>query len=245
MADPAADRDQLIVEHLPLVHRLARRYAHRGEPLDDLVQAGTIGLIKAVDRFDPTRSDELATFAAPTILGEIRRHFRDRTWVVRVPRGVQEARAEVVASIEILSARLGRSPSVAELAQETGLDIDDVLDALAAASAQRPDSLTRAPAGEEEQETEIRDHDRGYEEADARVALEAALPELPPRERRILHLRFVEGLTQSEIADQIGISQMHVSRLLRRSLDALRASPSLRGASEDDDAESARGTEGL
>ena len=146
----ASERERLIVEHLPLVRGLARRYANRGEPLDDLVQVGTIGLIKAIDRFDPARGVKLASFATPTILGEIRRHFRDRSWTVRVPRGIQEARAQITHAVGELSAINGRSPSVREIAEATGLSTDDVLDALAAGSAQRPASLSgAAPDGEE------------------------------------------------------------------------------------------------
>jgi RNA polymerase sigma-B factor len=128
----AEERERMVMEHLPLVRGLARRYADRGEPLDDLVQVGTIGLIKAVDRFDPSRGNKLASFATPTILGEIRRHFRDRSWTVRVPRGIQEARAEIAKAVDDLSARLGRSPSVREIAEAADLSVDEVLDALAA-----------------------------------------------------------------------------------------------------------------
>ena len=138
----AAERERLIVEHLPLVRALARRYANRGEPLDDLVQVGTIGLIKAIDRFDPRRGNKLASFATPTILGEIRRHFRDRSWTVRVPRGIQEARAQITHAVSELSAQNGRSPTVNEIAELTGLSVDDVLDAMAAGSAAAP-----GPAG--------------------------------------------------------------------------------------------------
>ena len=140
-AADAAERERLIIEHLPLVRGLARRYADRGEPLDDLVQVGTIGLIKAIDRFDPARGFKLASFATPTILGEIRRHFRDRSWTVRVPRGIQEARAQISHAVDVLSASEGRSPSVREIAEQTDLPLDDVLDALAAGSAQRPAPL--------------------------------------------------------------------------------------------------------
>jgi RNA polymerase sigma-B factor len=219
----AAERERLIMEHLPLVRGLARRYADRGEPLDDLIQVGTIGLIKAVDRFDPSRGYKLASFATPTILGEIRRHFRDRSWTVRVPRGIQEARATIAQTVDELSARHGRSPSVREIADSADLSIEEVLDALAAGSAQRPAPLS-PPGGEGEEDDGIAVgvEDQGYERAEARATLDSGLAGLPSRERVILHLRFEEGLTQSQIAERIGISQMHVSRLIRRALESLR-----------------------
>jgi RNA polymerase sigma-B factor len=221
----AADRERLIMEHLPLVRGLARRYADRGEPLDDLVQVGTIGLIKAIDRFDPARGYKLASFATPTILGEIRRHFRDRSWTVRVPRGIQEARARIAQAVDELSATRGRSPSVREIAEAADLSVEDVLDALAAGSAQRPAPLA-APGrdGDEDEGIAVGLEDPGFEQADARATLEAGLSDLPARERVILHLRFEEGLTQSQIAEQVGVSQMHVSRLIRRALERLRES---------------------
>lgn len=221
----AAERERLIVEHLPLVKGLARRYADRGEPLDDLIQVGTIGLIKAIDRFEPERGFKLASFATPTILGEIRRHFRDRSWTVRVPRGIQEARAQISHAVAELSAENGRSPTVRDIAESTGLAVDDVLDALAAGSAQRPAPLA-APGGEGEDEVGISvgTEDAGFAQAEARATLDAGMAALPARERVILHLRFEEGLTQSQIAERIGVSQMHVSRLIRRALEALRES---------------------
>lgn len=221
----AAERERLIVEHLPLVRGLARRYADRGEPLDDLVQVGTIGLIKAIDRFEPDRGFKLASFATPTILGEIRRHFRDRSWTVRVPRGIQEARAQISHAVAELSAENGRSPSVREISESTGLSMDDVLDALAAGSAQRPAPLA-SPGGDGEDDPGISvgSEDEGFERAEARATLDSGLAELPARERVILHLRFEEGMTQSQIAERIGVSQMHVSRLIRRALEALRDS---------------------
>lgn len=221
----AAERERLIMEHLPLVRGLARRYADRGEPLDDLVQVGTIGLIKAIDRFDPARGYRLASFATPTILGEIRRHFRDRSWTVRVPRGIQEARASIAQAVDVLSAERGRSPSVREIAEATELSVEDVLEALAAGSAQRPAPL--ASPGRDPQDDEgiaIGLDDPGFAQAEARATIDAGLAELPARERVILHLRFHEGLTQSQIAARVGVSQMHVSRLIRRALDSLRES---------------------
>lgn len=211
------------MEHLPLVRGLARRYADRGEPLDDLVQVGTIGLIKAIDRFEPERGFKLASFATPTILGEIRRHFRDRSWTIRVPRGLQEARAQISHAVTQLSAENGRSPSVREIAESTGLSMDDVLDALAAGSAQRPGPLASPGSeGDEDAGAVVGVEEQGYEQAEARVTLDAGLAALPARERVILHLRFEEGLTQSQIAERVGVSQMHVSRLIRRALEALR-----------------------
>jgi RNA polymerase sigma-B factor len=221
----ADERERLIIEHLPLVRGLARRYAERGEPLDDLVQVGTIGLIKAIDRFDPSRGYKLASFATPTILGEIRRHFRDRSWTVRVPRGIQEARARIAQAVDDLAAREGRSPSVREIAEAADLSVDDVLDALAAGSAQRPAPLA-SPGRDADEDDGIAVglEDPGFEQAEARATLHAGLAELPARERVILYLRFEEGLTQSQIAAQVGVSQMHVSRLIRRALETLRDS---------------------
>jgi RNA polymerase sigma-B factor len=205
------------------VRGLARRYADRGEPLDDLVQVGTIGLIKAIDRFDPSRGFKLASFATPTILGEIRRHFRDRSWTVRVPRGIQEARAQIAHAVDELAAVNGRSPSVREIAEATGLSTDDVLDALAAGSAQRPAPLDALGTdGEDEVGISVGTEDPGFEQAEARATLDSGLAGLPARERVILHLRFEEGLTQSQIAERVGISQMHVSRLIRRAIESLR-----------------------
>jgi RNA polymerase sigma-B factor len=218
----SAERERLIVEHLPLVRGLARRYAERGEPLDDLVQIGTIGLIKAIDRFDPARGYKLASFATPTILGEIRRHFRDRSWTVRVPRGIQEARARIAQTVDELAAREGRSPSVREIAEAADLSVDDVLDALAAGSAQRPAPLDSPGRDDDDAGIAVGIDDPGFEHAEARATLQAGLSALPARERVILHLRFEEGLTQSQIAARIGVSQMHVSRLIRRALEALR-----------------------
>ena len=221
----AAERERLIVEHLPLVRGLARRYADRGEPLDDLVQVGTIGLIKAIDRFEPERGFKLASFATPTILGEIRRHFRDRSWTIRVPRGLQEARAQISHAVTELSAENGRSPTVREIAGYTRLSMDEVLDALAAGSAQRPGPLAGPGSeGEEDAGAVVGVEEHGYEQAEARVTLGAGLAALPARERVILHMRFEEGLTQSQIAERVGVSQMHVSRLIRRALESLRQS---------------------
>ncbi len=220
-----SERERLILDHMPLVKALARRYANRGEPLDDLVQVGTIGLIKAIDRFDPARGSSLASFAAPTILGEIRRHFRDRTWMVHVPRGVQDAHGVVNRAIDSLTSELGRSPSVREVAGESGLSEEEVLDAMAAGAAYQPLSLSRpSGAGEDDDPIDVAVEDEGFEWAEGRAAIGNRLAELPERERTIIVLRFKEGLTQSQIAERVGISQMHVSRLLAKALGALRTS---------------------
>ncbi len=218
-------REQRILELMPLVRGLAARYARRGEPLDDLIQVGTIGLIKAVDRFDATRGVDLASFATPTILGEIRRHFRDRTWMVHVPRGLQEAHRTVNQALQELSTKLGRSPSIGEISTHTGLSMDEVLDAIAVGAAYQPMSLSR-PASDEDDESmiDIAADEDGFGQAEARAILSDRISDLPEREQHILVLRFAQGLTQSEIAERVGISQMHVSRLISRALETLRSS---------------------
>ncbi len=215
-------RNARILEHQHLARALARRYANRGEPVDDLEQVAMVGLIKAADRFDATRGADFAAFATPTILGEIRRHFRDRTWPIHVPRGVKDDHAAVAAATAELTGRLGRSPTIGEIAAEASLDADRVLDALAAYSAYRPDSLSE-PAGFDDDDAgaEIPVDEPGYEVAEGRVSLEEGLAQLPARERLILHLRFDQGMIQSEIAEIVGVSQMHVSRLISRSLETL------------------------
>ncbi len=226
----AASREERILELMPLVRALAGRYARRGEPLEDLIQVGTIGLIKAVDRFDPTRGTDLASFATPTILGEIRRHFRDRTWMVHVPRSVQDAHRRINLTVDELTATLGRSPSIREISEHTGLSEDETLDAIAASSAYQPMSLSRRPAAEEDDPIDVGIIDEGFDLAEGRASLGARFFELPEREQKILLLRFERGMTQSEIAKRIGISQMHVSRLIARSLKTLREQV---GADED------------
>jgi RNA polymerase sigma-B factor len=216
-------REEMILEHLPLVRALARRYADRGEPLDDLVQVGTVGLIKAADRFDPALGNDFRSFAAPTILGEIRRHFRDRTWSMKVPRGLKDDYATVNAAVGRLSASLGRTPTVHEIAEECEATTERVLDALEAHSAYRPRSLSQPlRPGDDESAPDIATDEPGYGLAEDRSVVAEGLRALPPRERVILHLRFEKGLLQSEIAARVGISQMHVSRLITRSLETLR-----------------------
>src|SRR4051812_33692451 len=207
---------------LPLARNLARRYANRGEPLDDLEQVACVGLMKAIDRFDPGREVRFATFAVPTIAGEIKRHFRDRGWMLRVPREVQELSARLTAARERLTRDLGRAPSIEELAQGARAGVEQTLEALAAGEAYRALSLDE-PLGEGIDAMEaLGGLDDGFERVEQRVLLRTGLTHLPMREREILHLRFYEGLTQREIADRVGLSQMHVSRLIRRSIDALR-----------------------
>jgi RNA polymerase sigma-B factor len=213
-------RAQLVTEHMPLVRALARRYAGRGEPLDDLVQVGAIGMLKAIDRFDPAVGSDFRAFATPAILGEIRRHFRDRTWVLKVPRTVKDAYVAVAQAISVLSAELGHSPTVAQIVAFSGLSEDLVLDALAAGSAYRPTSL--AGTGGDDGDIELPVDDEELGRALDRATFGASISGLPERQRRVLTLRFVDDLTQSQIADRLGISQMHVSRLLRASLERMR-----------------------
>jgi RNA polymerase sigma-B factor len=215
-------RHTLVEQHLPLVRYFARRYTGRGEPIDDLLQAGSVGLVKAVDRFDPGRGLEFSTYAAPTILGEIRRHFRDRTWAVHVHRGLQELTVEVTRYAGDLTQELNRAPSVAELAARSGRTEEEVLDALDCAAAHTADSLEK-PAGEDRTLGDsIGGEDPALVDVELHESLRPALALLPARERRILQLRFFGNQTQSQIAAQLGISQMHVSRLLARTLRQLR-----------------------
>jgi RNA polymerase sigma-B factor len=215
-------RARLVEQHLPLVRYFARRYSGRGEPMDDLLQAGSLGLVKAVDRFDPARGLEFSTYAAPTILGEIRRHFRDRTWSVHVHRGLQELTAEVTRFAGELTQELNRAPSVAELATRSGRTEEEVLEALDCAAAYTADSLD-APVGEDRMLGDgLGGDDPALVDVELHESLGPALATLPPRERRILQLRFYGNQTQSQIAAQLGISQMHVSRLLAKTLKQLR-----------------------
>ncbi len=214
-----AARDRLVSAHLGLVEHLARRYAGRGESHDDLVQVGTIGLINAVDRFDPERGGSLAAYAVPTILGEIRRHFRDRGWAVRVPRRLQELSRTLSIARAALTQELGRAPTVDELAARTGVDAETVLEGLESAGAYATVPLDPAVDGDP---TWMTVDDQGLSGVENREALRPLLQALPPRERRILALRYVRGMSQQQIADEVGISQMHVSRLLARTLATLR-----------------------
>jgi RNA polymerase sigma-B factor len=220
-----AVRDRAIEAWLPLARHLAHRFAGRGEPVDDLVQTATVGLIKAVDRFDPDRGVEFAAYAIPTIVGEIKRHFRDRTWDVRVPRRLQELRLNLAEATSTLLQTLGRSPRVADLAAHLGTTEEEVLEGLECARAYHAVSLS-TPTTDGDRAAELGDllggEDAGFDAAELRLALGPALAALDRREQRILALRFYGNLTQSQIAEQIGVSQMHVSRLLSRTLAKLR-----------------------
>jgi RNA polymerase sigma-B factor len=222
-----AARQQLIERYMSLVRSLARRYASRGEQLDDLIQIGAIGLIKAIDRFDLDRGVELTTYATPNIIGEIKRHFRDHGWAVRVPRGLQELSIQLMRVVEQLTGELGRSPTIPELAEATGASEEEVLEALESSRAYTPLSLSGGPSGDDDDELDplesIGTEDHEYEISEDRAVLEPGMRVLDAREREILRLRFYEGLTQSQIAQQIGISQMHVSRLIRRALEKARS----------------------
>jgi RNA polymerase sigma-B factor len=220
-------RERLIEQYLPLVRSLARRYSHRGEQLEDLVQVGCIGLIKAIDRFDVDRGVELTTYATPNIIGEIKRHFRDKGWSIRVPRGLQELNVKLSRLIEELTVQLERSPTIPELAKAAGVEEEEVLEALETGQAYATLSLSApGPGGGDDSDLDPLDSlgeiEPEYEVSENRAVLAPGLRALDERERRILHLRFFEGLTQSQIAQQVGISQMHVSRLIRRSLEKVR-----------------------
>ncbi len=217
-------RDDLITAHMGLAEYLARRFTNRGEPLDDLVQVAALGLLKAVDRFDPERGLEFSTYATPTIVGELKRHFRDKGWAVRVPRRVQELHLRLGSVVSILSQELGRSPTIGEIAHSAAVSEEEVLEAIEAGHAYRFTSLD-APSGSDDEmslSAELGAEDQGLIDSEHRVTLSPLIAQFPPRERMILHLRFFEGLTQSEIAARLGISQMHVSRLLARALAQLR-----------------------
>jgi RNA polymerase sigma-B factor len=217
-------RDQALVELMPLVRALAMRYAGRGEPLEDLVQVGSIGLIKAVDRFDVDRGVDFTSYAVPTIVGEIRRHFRDKAWAMHVPRRLKELSLRLSRVLDQLTNELGRSPTIAELAQAAGVDEEEAIDALDSMNAYSTRSL-QAPFddGSDDSLTEkLGEEEIGYAEIEDGALVEAGLDALDERERRIVELRFFEEMTQSQIASEIGISQMHVSRLLRRALVTMR-----------------------
>ena len=219
-------RDELVEEHAPLAHFLASRFANRGEPRDDLVQVALVGLFKAVERFDPDRGLQFSTFATPTILGELKRHFRDRGWAVRVPRRVQELHLQLGRIVSALGQEKGRSPTPGEVAERAGVSEESVLEAMEAGSLYRLVSLDGSVTPDDEGgelASCLGDDDPEFERIEHRSEITDLLNVLPERERRIVELRFFESMTQSEIAEHVGVSQMHVSRLLNRSLDRLRA----------------------
>jgi RNA polymerase sigma-B factor len=223
--DPAI-REELVRRNMPFAKRLALRYRGASESFDDLLQVANLGLLNAVDRFDPERGIPFTAFASPTILGELKRHFRDRVWTVRVPRGLHDRMAEVDKALAELTKKLQRSPSVGEIAARLEVEQTDVLEVMEANHNRRPLSLDR-PTGPEDSEdsppTEwIGEEDEGFELVEGRIALDSALPYLDERERLVLRLRFAEDMTQSQIAERIGHSQMHVSRILRRALARIR-----------------------
>jgi RNA polymerase sigma-B factor len=215
----AALRDELVTLHLPLVRHLARRYAHRGEPFDDLVQVGTEGLIKAVDRYDPARGTSLSSLAVPTIVGEIKRHFRDRTWAAHVPRRLQELYVRVSRETDTLTAALGRTPTVRELSAALDVPEHDVLEAMGARHAYAADPLESPAGGVADL---VGAEDAALATVEDRQALLPALQALPPHEQHVVVRRFFHERTQSDIAEELGVSQMQVSRLLARALDRLR-----------------------
>jgi len=219
-------REQLIEQYMSLVRSLARRYSYRGEQLEDLVQIGAIGLIKAIDRFDLERGVELTTYATPNIIGEIKRHFRDKGWSVRVPRGLQELNVQLSKLVEQLTVQYSRSPTIPELAKAAGVEEEEVLEALESGRAYTSLSLSVGGGGGDDDDLDplesLGTEEHQYEVSEDRAVLAPGFKALDERERKILQLRFFEGLTQSQIAQQVGISQMHVSRLIRRSLEKIR-----------------------
>jgi len=228
-----AAHEALVQRFLPLARQLARRYEHSSEPLDDLVQVASVGLLKAIDRFDATRSVAFSSFAVPTILGELKRHFRDKGWWVRVPRDLQELAARVEHVTGYLESELRRAPTPDEIARQIGVGVERVLEARTAAGAYRPTSLDRPrddADGDDIVET-IGAEDPGYRVADDAATLESLMGVLGEREREVLRLRFAEDRTQVEIGDRVGVSQMHVSRLIRDSVDRLREAADLDAAS--------------
>jgi RNA polymerase sigma-B factor len=225
----SAAREELVHRFMPLAAQLARRYAGSREPLDDLMQVASLGLLKAIDRFDVERGNAFSSFAVPTILGELKRHFRDVGWAVHVPRALQELTLRARTAIDELSSELGRSPSAIEVAASLHEPVETVIEAIESATAHHAVSLDAPPRPSSGDDRDAAWHERlgveddGYDRAEWRGTLARGVRALPERDRQILALRFEQELTQAEIAELIGVSQMHVSRLLRRALDRLRA----------------------
>jgi RNA polymerase sigma-B factor len=225
--DPRRDalRDEIVTGFLPVAAHIARRFAHRGEPLEDLVQVATVGLIHAVDRFEPDRGSDFFSFAVPTISGEVRRHFRDLGWSMRVPRRLKDMHVAINTAVSELSQQLGRAPRPSEIAQRLDLPVAEVLEGLEAAEAYRSSSLDEMLSSEQGSATVgelVGAADAELDRVEYRQVLQPLLEELPPRERTILMLRFFGNLTQTQIGEQVGVSQMHVSRLLGQTLERMR-----------------------
>lgn len=215
-------REKLVMSHMNLVRFLANKFKNRGEPLDDLIQVGYLGLLKAIDRFDPSRGLEFTTYATPTIMGEIKRHFRDKGWSVRVPRRLQELSAKVNQATDVLTTELQRSPKIEEIAEYLDASVDEVLEAMESSSAYSSVPLEGTGNNDNDDAPSVLDRyateDSALNFTDDRLIIEEALKGFSPREREVIDLRFLQGMTQIEIAEQLGISQVQVSRLLRRTL---------------------------
>ncbi|MQA09788.1 MAG: SigB/SigF/SigG family RNA polymerase sigma factor [Pseudonocardiaceae bacterium] len=218
-------RDQLVTEHLPVAQHIARRFNNRGEQRDDLTQVATLGLINAVDRYDPERGTDFLSFAVPTIMGEVRRHFRDASWAVRVPRRLKELHLSVSSAGTELAQTLGRAPTPSEIAEHLGLSKENVYEGLEASNAYHSVSMDEVVTSDSDAISlgdTLGEYDNELQQVDYRESLQPLLRELPERERNILMLRFFGNMTQTQIAERVGISQMHVSRLLSRTLEQLR-----------------------
>ena len=215
-------REKLVMSHMNLVRFLANKFKNRGEPLDDLIQVGYLGLLKAIDRFDPSRGLEFTTYATPTIMGEIKRHFRDKGWSVRVPRRLQELSAKVNQATDVLTTELQRSPKIEEIAEYLDASVDEILEAMESSSAYSSVPLEGTGNNDNDDAPSVLDRyateDSALNFTDDRLIIEEALKGFSPREREVIDLRFLQGMTQIEIAEQLGISQVQVSRLLRRTL---------------------------
>ncbi|MGN0065190.1 MAG: RNA polymerase sigma factor SigF [Nocardioides sp.] len=226
-ASRAGARDDLVHLHLPLVEHAARRFRNRGEPYEDLVQVGTIGLLKAIDRFDTDRGVEFSTYATPTVIGEIKRYFRDKGWAIRVPRRLQELRMQISSATAELTQKLGRSPTPRELAEEIGCTVEEIVEGMESSNAYATLSLDAGDDSDDGAPSMLDTlgvADAGIEHVEVRESIKPLLEGLGEREKRILLLRFFKNMTQAQIAEEIGVSQMHVSRLLARTLAQLRAS---------------------
>jgi RNA polymerase sigma-B factor len=216
-------RSELVEMHQPLVHHIARRYADRGEPFDDVFQVGNLGLISAVDRFDPERGVAFSSFAVPTITGAIRRHFRDATWALKVPRRVQESRSKIHTACDVLTQELGRSPTIHEIAERCDMDAHDVLDSLELSRARETTPIDTPISDGSSIADRIGDSDHALGEIEDKETVRRLLDSLPKHDREVVVMRFFDGMSQTQIAEEVGVSQMQVSRILGRSLARLRS----------------------